>query len=156
MSKMIKFVLNGENVSVEARGGYTLLDLLKYELRVNSVKTGCETGECGACAVLLNDVPVTSCLVLGQKMEGRRVETLEGLNSDPIMQKLQRRFVERNALQCGYCTPGMLISLYSLFKAKPNASDNQIETAIEGNLCRCGAYLEIKKAAADMKAQVSE
>ncbi len=148
---MISFTLNGRKVSVDARDAGTLSDLLKYELAVNSIKIGCESGECGACAVLLDGKPIPSCLLLAQKVEGRRVDTLEGLGGDSIMQMLEKSFAEANAMQCGFCTPGMLISLYSLFKENMGPSDDQVAATLEGNLCRCGAYLEARKAATNVR-----
>ncbi len=143
----VEFKLNGESVRVEVYPGSTLLDLLKHQLGVVSVKRGCETGECGACTVIMDGAPVNSCLVLSSRMKGKEVVTLEGLRDDPLMQALQAKFAEANAFQCAFCIPGILISLYALFAENPKPSEDDIQRAIEGNLCRCGAYLEIEKAA---------
>jgi len=139
--------LNGTAVEAEAHPGSTLLDVLKHGLGVVSVKRGCETGECGACTVLLDGAPVNSCLVLASRAAGKSVTTLEGLADDPLMRDLQARFAEGNAFQCGFCTPGILMILYALFLGNRRPSDDDVERAIEGNLCRCGAYLEIRNAA---------
>lgn len=147
MSLHVGFTLNGKAVEADVHPGSTLLDVLKHHMGVVSVKRGCETGECGACTVLLDGKPVNSCLVLAAKAEGREVMTLEGLGDDEVIKRLQARFVESNALQCGFCTPGFLITLYALLKENPSCTEDDVKTAIEGNLCRCGAYLEITKAA---------
>jgi carbon-monoxide dehydrogenase small subunit len=147
LSIEVRFRLNGKAVKAEAHPGSTLLDVLKHELGIVSVKRGCETGECGACTVLFDGALVNSCLVLASKVEGRGVMTLEGLLDDPLMSDLQARFVEENAFQCGFCTPGILMSLYALLLENRRPSAEEVERAIEGNLCRCGAYLEIRNAA---------
>lgn len=144
--QLLEFNLNGKLVRVKPFAGSTLLDVLKQDLGVISVKKGCETGECGACTVMLDGKPVDSCLVYAWKAHHHNVETLEGLSSQPVMKELQQNFAEKNALQCGYCTPGMLVTLYALMREKPEATSEEIKFAIEGNLCRCGAYLEIEQA----------
>src|SRR4030043_382652 len=116
------FDLNGKNVDVEAKPIVTLLDLLRGELSVMSVKKGCEQGECGACTVLLDGDPVTSCLVLAPQVEGRYVTTLEGLEKNSLMIDLREAFMENGAVQCGFCTPGMLISAYALLREIGRAS----------------------------------
>jgi carbon-monoxide dehydrogenase small subunit len=142
----IGFVLNGKNIEVEAPGNRALLDLLRDDLGVKSVKKGCENGECGACTVLLDGAPVTSCLVLAPQVEGRTVTTIDGLEDDPFMVKLRQAFLEDGAIQCGFCTPGMLISSYALLKANPKPTADEVKKAIEGNLCRCTGYVAIIKA----------
>jgi len=151
LSVDVSFRLNGRDVTSEAHPGSTLLDVLKHGLEIVSVKRGCETGECGACTVLLDGAPVDSCLVLASKANGRDIRTLEGLVDDPLMRELQARFTKTNAFQCGFCTPGMLISLYALFSENDEPSTDDIQRAVEGNLCRCGAYLEIIGAALAVK-----
>jgi len=142
----VSFVLNGEAVEVEAPDNRVLLDLLRDDLGVKSVKKGCENGECGACTVLLDGSPVTSCLVLAPQVEGRTVTTVDGLEEDPFMVKLRQAFLEDGAIQCGFCTPGMLISSYALLKRNPKPTADEIKKAIEGNLCRCTGYVNIIKA----------
>jgi aerobic-type carbon monoxide dehydrogenase small subunit (CoxS/CutS family) len=142
----VKFVLNGKDIEVEAPGNRALLDLLRDDLGVKSVKKGCENGECGACTVLLNGAPVTSCLVLAPQVEGRAVTTVDGLEDDPFMVKLRQAFLEDGAIQCGFCTPGMLISSYALLKKNPKPTAEEVKKAIEGNLCRCTGYVAIIKA----------
>jgi aerobic-type carbon monoxide dehydrogenase small subunit (CoxS/CutS family) len=145
----ISFELNGRNVAVETRPNRTLLDLLRDELGVTSVKKGCQQGECGACTLLLDGIPVTSCIVLAPQVEGRKVTTLEGLEEDSLMKKLQSAYVENGAVQCGYCTPGMLISSYALLRENPTPTEDEIKIAIEGNICRCTGYTKIIAAIGD-------
>ena len=142
----VSFVLNGKAVVVEAPDNRSLLDLLRDDLGVKSVKKGCENGECGACTVLLDGSPVTSCLVLSPMVEGKTVTTVNGLEDDPFMVKLRQAFLEDGAIQCGFCTPGMLISSYALLKRNPKPTADEVKKAIEGNLCRCTGYVAIIKA----------
>lgn len=145
----VSFELNGGNVAVETRPNRTLLDLLREELGVTSVKKGCQQGECGACTLLLDGIPVTSCIVLAPQVEGRKVTTLEGLEEDHLMKKLQAAYVENGAVQCGFCTPGMLISSYALLRENPTPTEDEIKIAIEGNICRCTGYTKIIAAIGD-------
>ncbi len=142
----VSFQLNGRDIEVEAPGNRALLDLLRDDLGVKSVKKGCENGECGACTVLLDGAPVTSCLVLAPQVEGKTVTTVDGLEDDPFMVKLRQAFLEDGAIQCGFCTPGMLISSYALLKGNPKPTADEVKKAIEGNLCRCTGYVAIIKA----------
>ena len=142
----VSFMLNGKDIEVEAPGNRALLDLLRDDLGVKSVKKGCENGECGACTVLLDGAPVTSCLVLAPQIEGTTVTTIDGLEDDPFMVKLRQAFLEDGAIQCGFCTPGMLISSYALLKTNPKPTADEVKKAIEGNLCRCTGYVAIIKA----------
>ncbi|MBS7631434.1 (2Fe-2S)-binding protein [Candidatus Bathyarchaeota archaeon] len=140
------FILNGKRVVCDISDNQTLLDLLRDSLGVTSVKKGCEQGECGACTVLLDGEPVTSCLVLARRIEGREVTTVEGLVDDPKMKSLREAFLEEGAVQCGYCTPGMLLSAYSLIRSNLDPTEAQVKKAIEGNLCRCTGYVKIIEA----------
>ena len=142
----VSFMLNGRDIEVEAPGNRALLDLLRDDLGVKSVKKGCENGECGACTVLLDGAPVASCLVLAPQVEGKTVTTIDGLVDDPFMVKLRQAFLEDGAIQCGFCTPGMLISSYALLKGNPKPTADEVKKAIEGNLCRCTGYVAIIKA----------
>ena len=154
MNVHVSFALNGSAMEADAHPGGTLLDVLKHQLGIVSVKRGCEIGECGACTVLLDGKPVNSCLVLASQAQGREVTTLEGLEDD-VIKRLQTNFAKSNALQCGFCTPGFLVTLYALLKERPDCTEDEVKTAVEGNLCRCGAYLEITKAAVAAKAPVT-
>ena len=137
---MVNFVLNGQAVSCDASANVILLDLLRSELGVLSVKKGCEQGECGACTVLLDGRPVNSCMVLATRVERQEVITIEGLKNKTIMVALRDAFMEGGAVQCGFCTPGMLISSYALLRENPNPTLNEVKIAIEGNICRCTGF----------------
>ncbi len=139
----IKFVLNDKLVEVETEPNVTLLDLLREELRITSVKRGCEVGECGACTVLLDGKPVNSCLILAPTIDGRNIVTVEGLARDGKLHPLQEAFIEEFALQCGYCTPGVLLTAKALLDINPKPTIQEIKEALSGNLCRCGAYQQI-------------
>ncbi len=137
---MVDFVLNGRAVSCDAPANVILLDLLRNERGVSSVKRGCEQGECGACTVLLDGRPVNSCMVIAARVGGRSVTTIEGLRDEPIMVSLREAFMVGGAVQCGFCTPGMLISAYALLRDNPSPTAHEAKTAIEGNICRCTGY----------------
>jgi aerobic-type carbon monoxide dehydrogenase small subunit (CoxS/CutS family) len=137
----------------------TLLSYLRDTLNLTATKNGCSGGECGACMVLINDEPVNSCMVLAVECDGQKVDTLEGLNKEPLMQLLQQAFLEQGAVQCGFCTPGMLISSYSLLLSNPFPTDEEIRHALSGNLCRCSGYQVIIRAiqqAAEMAKELDE
>jgi carbon-monoxide dehydrogenase small subunit len=142
----LTFELNGKEVECETKENKTLLDLLRIDLGVTSVKRGCENGECGACTVLLDGIPVTSCLVIAPQVEGRVVTTIDGLVDDPLMEKLRQAFMEDGAVQCGFCTPGMLISSYALLRENPKPTVKEVKKSIEGNICRCTGYVKIVEA----------
>ena len=152
----ISFELNGRDVTVETRPNQTLVDLLRDELGVTSVKKGCEQGECGACTLMVDGVAVTSCIVLAPQVEGRKVTTLDGLEDDPLMEKLRAAYVENGAVQCGFCTPGMLISSYALLKVNPKPTQEEVKIGIEGNICRCTGYTKIIAAIHDAAERMSD
>jgi aerobic-type carbon monoxide dehydrogenase small subunit (CoxS/CutS family) len=149
------FELNGEEVECETRENKTLLDLLRIDLGVTSVKKGCENGECGACTVLLDGIPITSCLVIAPQVEGRAVTTIDGLVDDPLMEKLRQAFMEDGAVQCGFCTPGMLISAYALLRENPKPTAEEVKKSIEGNICRCTGYVKIVEAVLDASERIA-
>ncbi len=149
------FELNGKDVTVDAPATMTLLDMLRTELNVTSVKKGCEQGECGACTVLLDGAPVTSCLILAPQVEGRRVTTIEGLEENPLVKELREAFMENGAVQCGYCTPGMLLSSYALLRDNRSPTEDEVKTAIEGNICRCTGYVAIIEAIMDAAERIA-
>ncbi len=142
--------LNGQKVHLEVAPGATLATVLRDQLRLIGTKIGCEEGECGACTVLVDGQPVDSCLYLALKAAGRDVITVEGLSQNGTLHPLQSAFVEHGAVQCGYCTPGMLMSAVALLKEKPHPSEDEIRRAISGNLCRCTGYLSIIRAIQDV------
>lgn len=141
----VAFVLNGSEVKVEVEEKETLLYTLRERLRVRSVKEGCGIGECGACTVLIDDRPFYSCLVLSSKVRGRHVKTVEYLGREGL-HPLQEAFIEHGAVQCGFCTPGMLLSAYALLLREKQPTVEQVKRAISGNLCRCTGYLQIVEA----------
>src|SRR5919109_4252605 len=138
--------VNGEPVEVAFAGYKTLLEVLREDLNLCGTKHGCELGECGACAVLLDDQPVLSCLVLGVECDGREVTTVEGLAGDGRLHPLQDAFADLGAAQCGYCTPGFLVTAKALLDANPHPSRAEIAQALSGNICRCTGYVKIFEA----------
>ena len=151
----MNFELNGRNMSVDVPSTMTLLDMLRTELGVTSVKKGCEQGECGACTVLIDGNPMTSCIILAQQVEGCRVCTIEGLADNPLMKELRDAFLENGAVQCGFCTPGMLLSAYALLRDNRRPSEEQVKIAIEGNICRCTGYVSIIEAIMDAAQRIA-
>ena len=138
--------VNGEPVETLADSYKTLLEVLREDLNLTGTKHGCELGECGACAVLLDGEPVLSCLVLADECHGRRVTTVEGLVQDGRLHPLQECFADLGASQCGYCTPGILVTARALLDREPHPSRERIAEALSGNLCRCTGYLQIIEA----------
>ncbi len=144
--RALSFVLNGERVEWEVEASDTLLRVLR-ENGLTSVKRGCEEGECGACTVVIDDEAQKSCLVLALEVEGKSVLTTEGLPAAPgKLHPIQQAFVDEGAVQCGFCTPGFIMTTYAFLKAHPNPTDEEIRHALSGNLCRCTGYLSIIKA----------
>ncbi|MGI6507810.1 MAG: (2Fe-2S)-binding protein [Saccharofermentanales bacterium] len=143
---LIKLCINNEDYEIEVEDNLTLLDLLRDRLLLTGTKYGCGEGECGACTVLVDGVPVNSCMILAVKVDGCNVLTVEGLSQDGQLHPLQRAFIDVGALQCGYCTPGMLMSAYALLQKNPNPTHEEIKEAMSGNLCRCTGYQNIFKA----------
>jgi len=141
----IRFELNGQVVHADVPNYRLLADMLREDLGLTGTKVGCGVGECGACTVLLDDEPVNSCLVLAASVNGRRLTTIEGL-ADEELHPLQRAFVEAGAVQCGYCTPGMILSAKALLDRNPCPTREEIAVAVSGNLCRCTGYTKIIEA----------
>lgn len=151
----VSFELNGEPVTVTTEPYVSLLDMLRDKMGVKSVKKGCEQGECGACTILLDGAPVTSCLILAPQVEGRYVTTIEGLEKNPLMIDLREAFIENGAVQCGFCTPGMLMSAYALLRDNPHPSMDEVKRGIEGNICRCTGYTKIIEAILDAAERIA-
>jgi len=141
--------LNGEEVTVEVKPSTLLVEVLRDQLELTGTKVACGEGECGACTVLLDGKPVNSCLMPALKAQGREVLTVEGLAPLGELHPLQKAFVEHGAVQCGYCTPGMLMSAKALLDHNPNPTEDEVRLAISGNLCRCTGYAKIVEAILD-------
>jgi len=146
MKYPVSFILNGISVDAYVKPTETLLDVLREGMNVKSPKRGCDTGDCGACTVLMDGEPVRSCLTLALTVEGKKIETLEGFMKNGEIHPLQAAFMESNAAQCGFCTPGMLISAKALLDRNPQPGRDEIVEAVSGNLCRCGGYVEVIEA----------
>ena len=146
MKRPVRLKINGNDVEGMVRPNDTLLDLLRDELGLTGAKQGCGEGDCGACTVLLDGAPVSSCLVLALQAEGSEVLTVEGLAEKDRLHPLQQAFVEVGGVQCGFCTPGMLLTAKSLLDANPDPDEREIREAIAGNLCRCTGYQKIVEA----------
>jgi len=146
MKQVLSFTLNGAPVDVLASPTDTLLDVLREKLGVTGPKRGCDDGDCGACTVLLDGEPVRSCLTIALTVEGKKVMTVEGLAQGREMHPLQKAFHEGGAFQCGFCTPGMLMSAKALLDSNPNPTRKEIVDFMSGNLCRCGSYEEVIEA----------
>lgn len=143
---MIRFKLNSKIVEVDVSPLKRLLDVLREDLKMTGVKEGCGQGECGACMILLDGDAVNSCILPAGMAEGREVVTIEGLRDTPEFKALDESFQKEGAVQCGFCTPGMIISAYALLRKNPHPTDDEIREGISGNLCRCTGYNMIIKA----------
>ncbi len=139
----VELVVNGDTYRAATSDHRTLLEVLREELRLTGTKHGCELGECGACTVLVDGVPHLSCLTLAVAVAGRSVTTVEGLADGGHIHPLQAAFADRGAAQCGYCTPGMLMSAAALLDANPDPTVDEVRHALSGNLCRCTGYVKI-------------
>ena len=143
----ISFTLNGKPVETEVIPWDTALAVLREQLGLKGTKEGCGIGECGACTILVDGLAVDSCLMLAPKLDGRKVETVEGLRKGEALHPLQEAFLSKGAVQCGYCTPGMLMSAKALLDSNPNPERSELVEALSGNLCRCTGYVQILEAA---------
>src|SRR3954453_10231027 len=144
--KQIRFRLKGEDTEVAFAPHKTLLEVLREDLSLTGTKHGCELGECGTCAVLVDGKSILSCLMLGLDAEGRHVKTIEGMAEGPQLHPLQQTFADLGAAQCGYCSPGFLLVAEELLKKNPNPTRAEIQEALSGNLCRCTGYIKIYQA----------
>ena len=143
MKQEIKLKVNGAPYEVFVEPWKTLLDVLREEIGLTGVKSGCEEGECGACTVLVDGKAVNSCLMLAPQAQGKEIITIEGLEGEEGLHPLQQAFVEHFAVQCGFCTPGMLMSAHALLERNPHPREEEIREALVGNLCRCTGYVRI-------------
>ena len=143
MKQLIRLRVNGEAVEVYTAVHKTLLEVLREDLNLTGTKHGCELGECGTCAVLVDGAPVLSCLLLPVELEGREITTIEGMAQQGQLHPLQQAFAELGAAQCGYCTPGILLTAQALLADRPSPTRQEIREALAGNLCRCTGYTKI-------------
>ena len=143
---LLRMKVNGKPVEVNVSPTWTLLKVLREELKLTGTKKGCEQGDCGACTILLDGKAVNACLVLAMQAEGKSIETIEGLGTPENLHPLQKSFIKQGAVQCGFCTPGMLMSAKALLAEKPHPTVGEIKRGISGNLCRCTGYVKIIKA----------
>ncbi|KHQ54755.1 (2Fe-2S)-binding protein [Mameliella alba] len=157
MSKVhVTTSVNGDEVEFLADPRETLLDCLRDHIGLTGSKEGCGTGDCGACSVTLDGTLVCSCLVLGVEADGKRVETIEGMADGAELHPLQRKFIEHAALQCGFCTPGILIAAKKLLETNPNPTEEEVRYWLAGNLCRCTGYDKIIRAVMDAAAELRQ
>jgi aerobic carbon-monoxide dehydrogenase small subunit len=152
--RTISINVNGEKRSATAEPRVTLVDFLRHSLRLTGTHVGCEHGVCGACTVLVDGIAVRGCLMLAVQAEGRQVQTVESLGTAEAPHPLQRAFSKHHALQCGYCTPGMLLSLVEFLQDLPDPTEEEVREALSGNLCRCTGYHNIVKAALEAAAEL--
>ena len=145
----LKFNVNGKDVKLAVDDSLRLLDILRDELGLTGTKEGCAIGECGACTVIMNGEAVNSCMILAAQVNGSEIETVENLEKNDVLSKLQDAFLDNGAIQCGFCTPGMLMSAKALLDKNPTPSEEEIKTALEGNLCRCTGYIPILNSVKD-------
>jgi len=146
MKDIVSLRVNGETHTLALEPNVTLQEVLREHLGLTGTKKGCDSGECGACTVLMGGMTVNSCLVLAVSVKGEEITTIEGLARDGDLHPLQRAFHELGAIQCGYCSPGMILSAKALLDRNPNPSQREIQEAISGNLCRCTGYVKIIEA----------
>jgi carbon-monoxide dehydrogenase small subunit len=146
MKHSIHFVVNGEAYELLVEPNDILLDVLRDRLDLTGTKEGCGTGDCGACTVMVDGKPVNSCLMLAIEVDGKEILTIEGLAKEGVLDQIQENFVKEGAIQCGFCTPGMVLSAKALLVGNPNPTEEEIRAAIPGNLCRCTGYVKIIKA----------
>jgi len=155
MKRIINFKLNGEDVEVLTPDNITMCDFLRKNMHLTGTKRGCEEGECGACTILLDGAAIDSCLMLAVEADGHEVVTIEGVMKDGVLHPVQKEFIDKWALQCGFCTPGMIMSALSLLHENPHPTEQEIRDGIAGNLCRCTGYTKIVEAI-DSAAKIME
>ncbi len=145
----INLKVNGETHQITVKGNTLLVNVLRDQLDLAGTKKGCELGDCGSCTVLLDGDPVNSCLVLAVEAEDYEIITIEGVAQNDKLDRLQESFIKNNAIQCGYCTPGMILAAKALLTRNPHPTEHEVRVAISGNLCRCTGYVNIVKAILD-------
>ncbi|HJL70044.1 MAG: (2Fe-2S)-binding protein [Anaerolineales bacterium] len=148
MKLLVSLNVNGQTYDLAVAPQRTLLEVLRENVRLTGTKCGCDDGDCGACTVLLDGVPVTSCLVLAVDGQDKAITTIEGLAVDGELHPLQQAFIDYGALQCGFCTPGLILAAKYLLEQNPNPTDEEIRFGLAGNLCRCTGYVQVLEAVA--------
>ena len=151
--QLLTMMVNGDEIDVAVTPNTTLLEVLRDDLGFTGVKEGCSEGVCGACTVLMNGAPIRSCLTLALEAEGASITTIEGLASHGQLHPVQQAFVDQGAVQCGFCTPGMILSSKALLDRSPHPTDDEIKTALAGNFCRCTGYKKILDAVRSVATQ---
>ena len=146
MKRILKLHVNGEEFEVLTQVHKTLLEVLREDLGLTGTKRGCDLGTCGACTVLIEGKPFLSCLTLAVDVHGKKILTIEGLAQEGELHPLQKAFVEKGAIQCGFCTPGMILTSKAFLDENPHPSEGEVKKAISGNLCRCTGYVKIVEA----------
>lgn len=146
MRQVLRLTVNNREYELLVPANKTLLDVLRDDLGLTGTKRGCDSGECGACTVLFEGIPILACLTLAYEVDGRKVQTIEGVTKDGELHPVQKAFIENGAIQCGFCTPGMALSAIALLESNPTPSIDEIKKGISGNLCRCTGYKRIIEA----------
>lgn len=146
MTYPLTFNVNGDTVSLQVEPDHSLLDVLREEMDLRGAHRGCNSGDCGACTVLIDGKPVPSCLVLALDADGAAVQTVEGVAQNGVLHPIQQAFVQLGAIQCGYCTPGMVMAALGLLNENPQPTEHDVRAALAGNLCRCTGYKKIVEA----------
>lgn len=146
MRYLIGLTVNGDHLTMTVKANMLLVDLLRDQLNLTGTKRGCKLGNCGSCTVLMDGKPVNSCLVLAVEADGREITTIEGVAHNERLDKIQQSFIDHTAVQCGFCTSGMILSAKALLTRNPHPTETEVRTAIAGNLCRCTGYVNIVKA----------
>jgi carbon-monoxide dehydrogenase small subunit len=151
----ITITINDESMTLAVKSHHTLLKVLREQIGLTGTKIGCENGECGACTVLMDGEPVNACMVLAVEADGHSIETVENLNKSGELHPLQKAFVKNNAIQCGFCTPGMLMMAKGYLAKNPNPTEEEVRAALVGNLCRCTGYIRIVESVLEAAKEVA-
>lgn len=154
MKHHVSFILNGDPIEILCDADQTILDVLRDEMEMIGTKEGCSTGDCGACSITVDDRLVCSCLMLGVEANGKKITTIEGMAEGEKLHPLQQKFLEHAALQCGICTPGVLVAAKSLLERNPDPTETEVRYWLAGNLCRCTGYDKIVRAVMDAAAEM--
>jgi len=154
VKQLMEFKVNGEHYEVAVKPNRTLLEVLREDLGLTGTKVGCNQGDCGSCTVLLDGKAVCSCLTLAVEAQGKEIITIEGLASNGQLHPIQQAFIDYFAIQCGYCTPGMIMSAKALLDENPDPTEDEVRRALQGNLCRCTGYVKIVEAILAVKARM--